>query len=294
MASIKEIRTRIKSVESTLKITNAMYLIASGSLRKAREQLRLTQPYFQKIQSAIADILHHSPRIEHAFFDRREDIEPTDRKVGLIVISGDRGLAGAYNHNILKLAAEKVRTTSDAKMLMVGQMGRLWAKRNDLDLLTETEYSPQNPSLELARELGRVAIDAFLRKQLDEVYLVYTKMVTPLQLEPVVTQLLPLKRELFPYESKEKAGYPPTVTYLPSEGVVMDRLAPGYCYGTMLGALVESFCSEQSARMTAMDSSSKNAKDMLKMLTLSYNRARQSAITQEISEVVGGAMAGNS
>lgn len=291
MAGMKEVRDHIKSVEETLKITNAMYLIASSSLRKARKQLEDTLPYFEKISSTISDILHHSPDIHHAYFDQRAD--KAGRQVGYIVITGDKGLAGAYNHNVLKLAEESMCAQRAPTLFVIGQMGRAYFSGKEIPIDGEFLYTAQDPTMARAREIGNTFVDLFLNGQLDEVWIVYTKMVNPLRLEPVCTKLLPLERDLFPWQRRPSEHYTNTVAYLPSESVVLDQIVPGYLKGMIFGALVESYCSEQNARMTAMDSATDNAKKLLKDLNLTYNRARQSAITQEISEIVGGAAAGD-
>ncbi len=291
MASIKEIRTHIKSVEQTLKITNAMYLISSSNLRKARKQLNDVEPYFQKIESTISDILHHSPEINHRFFDKRPGIPPERRKVGYIVITGDKGLAGAYNHNILKLAEHKMDKTPNSSLFVVGQVGRSYFQEHGIPIDVEFLYTAQNPTVSRARDIGELMMDLYLEEELDEVYILFTKMVTSFQMEPTVHKLLPLDPDVFPEKEVNKSTYNRDVAYVPSVKVVMDRLVPGYIKGDIFGALVESYCSEQNARMTAMKSSSDNARSMLQSLNLSYNRARQAAITQEITEVVGGAQA---
>ena len=291
MAGMKEVRDHIKSVEETLKITNAMYLIASSSLRKARKQLEDTLPYFEKISSTISDILHHSPDIHHAYFDQRAD--KSGRQVGYIVITGDKGLAGAYNHNVLKLAEESMCAQRAPTLFVIGQMGRAYFSGKGIPIDGEFLYTAQDPTMARAREIGNTFVDLFLNGQLDEVWIVYTKMVNPLRLEPVCTKLLPLERDLFPWQRRPSEHYTKTVAYLPSESVVLDQIVPGYLKGMIFGALVESYCSEQNARMTAMDSATENARKLLKDFNLTYNRARQSAITQEISEIVGGAAAGD-
>lgn len=291
MASIKEIRTHIKSVEQTLKITNAMYLISSSNLRKARKQLNDVEPYFQKIEVTISDILHHSPQIDHRFFDKREGIPQEKRRVGYIVVTGDKGLAGAYNHNILKLAEQKLAKTANPSLFVVGQVGRSYFQEHGIPIDGEFLYTAQNPTVARARDIGEQMIDLYMTGQLDEVYVLFTKMVTSFQMEPTVHKLLPLDPDVFPEYEKNRDKYNRDVTYVPSVKAVMDRLVPGYLKGDLFGALVESYCSEQNARMTAMKSSSDNARSMLQSLNLSYNRARQSAITQEITEVVGGAQA---
>lgn len=291
MASIKEIRTHIKSVEQTLKITNAMYLISSSNLRKARKQLTDVEPYFMKIEATISDILHHSPEISHVFFDKRPGVQPEDRKIGYIVITGDKGLAGAYNHNILKLAEQKMSESAHTSLFVVGQVGRSYFQEHGVPIDVEFLYTAQDPNMGRARDMAELMLDLYLEERLDEVYIIFTKMVNSFQIEPTIHKLLPLDPDVFPEYDKNRDTYNRDVVYVPSVKAVMDRLVPGYVKGDIFGALVESYCSEQNSRMTAMKSSSDNARAMLQTLNLSYNRARQAAITQEITEVVGGAQA---
>ena len=291
MASIKEIRTHIKSVEQTLKITNAMYLISSSNLRKARKQLTDVEPFFQKIETTISDILHHSPEINHIFFDKRPGILPQNRKIGYIVVTGDKGLAGAYNHNILKLAEQKMSQYPNTSLFVVGQVGRSYFQEHGVPIDGEFLYTAQDPTVSRARDIAEPLLDLYLGGQLDEVYMIFTKMFNSFQMEPTIHKLLPLDPDVFPEYEKNRDAYNRDVVYVPSVKAVMDRLVPGYIEGDIFGALVESYCSEQNARMTAMKSSSDNARTMLQNLNLAYNRARQAAITQEITEVVGGAQA---
>lgn len=291
MAGIKEIRTHINSVQQTLKITNAMYLISSSKLRKARQQLNNVEPYFLKITSTISDILHRSPEIEHIYFDKREDV--AEHKVGFIVITGDKGLAGAYNHNVLRLAEEHLAKVAHPTLFLIGQTGRSYFAARNIPIDGEFMYTAQDPTVSRARDIADTFIRLFRTRELDEVYVVYTEMVSPVRLEPKVRKLLPLDIDAFQWEPRqgEDGPYRQTVTYVPSADRVLSQIVPAYVKGTLFGTLVESFCSEQNARMTAMDTSTDNARDMLKTLSLRYNRARQAAITQEITEIVGGAQA---
>lgn len=251
MASIKEIRTHIKSVEQTLKITNAMYLISSSNLRKARKQLNDVEPYFQKIELTISDILHHSPEIHHPFFDKRPGIPPEKRKTGFIVVTADKGLAGAYNHNILKLAEEKMAKKPNFSLFVVGQAGRSYFQERGIPIDVEFLYTAQDPSTHRAREIAELMMDLYLDGKLDEVYILFTKMVNSFQMEPTVHKLLPLDPDVFPEFEANRDSYNRDVTYVPSVRAVMNRLVPGYIKGDIFGALVESYCSEQNARMTA-------------------------------------------
>lgn len=287
MTGMKEIRDHIKSVQQTLKITNAMYLISSANLRRARKQLNDVLPYFTKIYDAIADILQRSPELSHPYFDRRLHIPRGERKIGYIILTGDKGLAGAYNHNVLQLAEERMKRTVYPKLFVMGQVGRTYFQEQGYTMEPSFGFGVQDPTMAQARNISEIMVDKFQKQELDEVHLIYTEMVTPLELRVRELRLLPLVRSDFP-RLKEDKGFRRTMEYVPSAEAVLDNIVPGYVKGMIFGGLVESFCSEQNARMTAMQTANDNASDMLKKLSLSYNQARQTAITQEITEIVGG------
>ena len=291
MANMTEIRSRMKSIQETMKITNAMYLISSTKLRKAREKLDATAPYFELLQSTIKDILFHSPDINHTFFDQRKKIKPEDKKRGYVVMTADKGMAGAYNHNVLKLAQERLAQGNDNTLFVIGQMGRKYFTKKNVRIDMEFLYTTQDPSMWRARNIAETLVDLYRKEKLDEIYIIYTKMVTPLKAEPEIIQILPLKRQSFEEMNVELEKYHKIADYSPSPKVVMDHLVPNYVKGLIYGALVESFSSEQNARMMAMQGATESAKDMIRELSLLYNRARQAAITQEITEIVSGAKA---
>ena len=291
MANMTEIRSRMKSIQETMKITNAMYLISSTKLRKAREKLDATAPYFELLQSTIKDILFHSPDINHTFFDQRKKIKPEDKKRGYVVMTADKGMAGAYNHNVLKLAQERLAQGNDNTLFVIGQMGRKYFTKKNFRIDMEFLYTAQDPSMWRARNIAETLVDLYRKEKLDEIYIIYTKMVTPLKAEPEIIQILPLKRQSFEEMNVELEKYHKIADYSPSPKVVMDHLVPNYVKGLIYGALVESFSSEQNARMMAMQGATESAKDMIRELSLLYNRARQAAITQEITEIVSGAKA---
>lgn len=291
MANMTEIRSRMKSIQETMKITNAMYLISSTKLRKAREKLDATAPYFELLQSTIKDILFHSPDINHTFFDQRKKIKPEDKKRGYVVMTADKGMAGAYNHNVLKLAQERLAQGNDNTLFVIGQMGRKYFTKKNVRIDMEFLYTAQDPSMWRARNIAETLVDLYRKEKLDEIYIIYTKMVTPLKAEPEIIQILPLKRQSFEEINVELEKYHKIADYSPSPKVVMDHLVPNYVKGLIYGALVESFSSEQNARMMAMQGATESAKDMIRELSLLYNRARQAAITQEITEIVSGAKA---
>ena len=292
MASITEIRSRMRSVEQTLKITNAMYLISSAKVKKARKQLSEVEPYFDRLAKTILDIFRHSPDLQHRYIEGHEKPKE-ERKTGFVVITGDKGLAGAYNHNVLKLAESYLARKKDPTLFLIGQMGRHYFEKKNISIDGEFMYTAQDPTLERAREIVDTLVGLFEQGALDVIYLVFTHTYSAMRMEPEIIKLLPLDRAMLSARRglSEADQYRDVVRYEPSKEAVLDVLVPGVLKGYMFAALVESFCSEQNARMTAMDTASDSAKEMLSSLSLEFNRARQGAITQEITEIAGGAAA---
>lgn len=290
MASITEIRSRMRSIEQTLKITNAMYLISSAKVKKARKQLSEVEPYFDRLARTILDIFRHSPELQHRFIEGHHKSRD-DRKTGFVVITGDKGLAGAYNHNVLKLAESYLERKKDSTLFLIGQMGRHYFEKKNIPIDGEFMYTAQDPTITRAREISNTLLNLYEDGALDEIYLVFTRSYSAMRMEPEIIKLLPLDRAMLSAHRglSEADQYRDVVRYEPSPEAVLDVLVPGVIKGYLFSALVESFCSEQNARMTAMDSASESARDMLKTLSLEFNRARQGAITQEITEIAGGA-----
>lgn len=285
MANIREIHSRMKSIKDIMKITNAMYLISSSKLKKARKSLLATQPYFEMLQSTIHNILVRAPHMHQIYFARREEIKPSERKRGYIVITADKGLAGSFNHNVIKKAEAEMAKGENNKLFIVGQVGRQYFLRRGVPIEHEFLYTAQSPNMYRARCMSETIIELFQKGELDDVYVIFNKMITPVKSEVKMMRILPLERKKF---ERRAAGYQ-HANFSPSPEEVMDRLVPNYIKGIIFGVLVESFSSEQNARMTAMEAATKSAKDMLKELDLIYNRARQASITQEITEIVSGA-----
>ena len=292
MAGITEIRSRMRSIEQTLKITNAMYLISSAKVKKARKQLAEVEPYFDRLARTVLDIFRHSPDLKHRYIEGHH--KPKDEcRTGFVVITGDKGLAGAYNHNVLKLAEEYLGRKKDPTLFLIGQMGRHYFEKKNITIDGEFMYTAQDPNLERAREISETLLDLYEQNALDEVYLVFTHSFSAMRMEPEIIKLLPLDRAMLSARRglSEADRYRDVVRYEPSPEAVLDVLVPGVLKGYLFAALVESFCSEQNSRMAAMDSASDSARDMLKRLSLEFNRARQGAITQEITEIAAGATA---
>lgn len=288
MASAKEIQDRMRSIKDTLKITNAMYMISSSKLKKSKKMLADTEPYFYTLQSEMSRILRHLPDMNSIYFKTNAEIPERKRKAGYIVITADKGLAGSYNHNILKLAEEELEKRDDYKLFVLGELGRHYFEQKGINIDKQFHFVVQDPSLSRARRIAEDLLKLYHENQLDELYIIYTTMVNAMQEEAQVAQLLPLKKTDFKI---------PVPIDIPLEGLalkpsaeeVMDHIVPNYVVGFVYGALVEAFSCEQNARMMAMEGATNSAKQMLKELDIEYNRARQDAITQEITEVIAGA-----
>ena len=288
MASAKEIQDRMRSIKDTLKITNAMYMISSSKLKKSKKMFADTEPYFYTLQSEMSRILRHLPDMNSIYFKTNAEIPERKRKAGYIVITADKGLAGSYNHNILKLAEEELEKRDDYKLFVLGELGRHYFEQKGINIDKQFHFVVQDPSLSRARRIAEDLLKLYHENQLDELYIIYTTMVNAMQEEAQVAQLLPLKKTDF------KIPVPIDIplerlALKPSAEEVMDHIVPNYVVGFVYGALVEAFSCEQNARMMAMEGATNSAKQMLKELDIEYNRARQAAITQEITEVIAGA-----
>lgn len=292
MANAREIQSRIKSVQDTMKITNAMYMISSSKMKKAKKVLEDTEPYFYNMQAAIARILRHIPDIQHPFFSVRHLVPQQERKTGIIVVTGDKGMAGAYNHNITKLTDEFMeKTPGYHKLYVLGMVGRQYYEKKSADVDGSFRYTVQKPTMHRARLISEEIVRAFLDRELDEVHIIYTQMQNAAVMEPVDMQLLPLKKASFSPAQIPVGAPQEEIEMFPSADVVLDTMIPNYLTGVIYGCLVEAYASENNARMTAMQSSTDSAKKILQDLSIQFNRARQAAITQEITEVISGAKA---
>ena len=293
MANIKEIRDRINSVNDTRKITNAMYLISSTKLRKARKMLTDTEPFFFATQAMISRIVRHLPEgVENIFLESRSDIPDEEKRRGYIVFTDDKGLAGAYNHNVLKLAEENIGKNGDNfKLFVIGEVGRFHFLSKNINIEESFMFTSQNPTLHRATKIAAEILDYYDRREIDEFYCIYTTVHGNV-CETRYEKLLPL--DIITDIRKEHIN---TGTMReeflmePSPSAILDNIVPNYITGYIYGALVEAFCSVQSSRMMAMDSANKNAQKMLDALQRTYNRQRQAMITQEITEVASGAKA---
>lgn len=293
MPNTKEIQNRMSSIKDTMKITNAMYLISSTKLKKAKRDVENTEPYFYNLHYAITRMLRHMPDIQHRYFDNSDTYtKKEEKKKGYLVITGDKGMAGAYNHNVLKQMEELVREDENAKIFVVGEMGRHYCLTHGYPIEEAFHYTVQNPTLHRARNIARRLVELYKKHEVDEVSIIFTKMDGAVTTETEVDQLLPLQKVRFEGSNKLPPGVVADEFLLfPTAEAIMDNLVPNYITGFIFGALVEAYCSEQNSRMMAMDAANKSAGDMLHELEVQYNRVRQAAITQEITEVISGAKA---
>lgn len=291
MANMKEIQSRISSVKDTMKITNAMYMISSSKMQQARKKLEDTEPYFYGLQGEISRILRHVPEMEHPYFEQREKLKGNQRKIATIVVTGDKGMAGAYNHNVLKLAEEMLQMPGDHRLYVIGELGRHYFAQRNVHVDEEFHYTVQNPSMHRARMIAGKILPLFHEEELDEVYIIFTRMENSLSCIPEKIQLLPLEHTSFSEMKMPLNVHRESIALYPSAESVLDSIVPNYIIGMIYGCLVESYSSEHNARMMAMQAATDSAKEIIKDLSIEYNRARQAAITQELTEVVSGARA---
>lgn len=293
MANAREIQGRMKSIKDTMKITNAMYMVSSSKLQKARRDLKNTELFFYLIQDSLAKILDAAPEAGNRFFDTRDFKSKKDKTVGYLVITADKGLAGAYNHNVIKLAEKLAENEEKGMLFVVGQLGRHYFESKSIPIDYNFNYTAQNPTMNRARHIAGVLSKLFLQNKIDEVYVVYTRMVNSMTVEATSQKILPLEKGSIKMQENELVEKYENAAFLPDAQTVFNKIVPDYLTGFIFGALVESYCSEHNARMMAMQTATDSAKEMIRDLSIQFNRARQAAITQEITEVVGGSKASN-
>ena len=293
MAGTKEIKDHIDSVQETKKITSAMYLIASTKLRRARQELDNTRPYFEALRREIKRIFRTvgGEVVDSPYFYPLEGEAPLDKPNACLVITADKGLAGAYNQNAIKEALKLLDTHPDTKLYVVGEYGRRFFASHGIPIEHSFLYTAQNPTMARAREISALLLDGFENDRLDKIYVVYTDMGNGMDFQARCTRVLPFHRTHFADSARVEPPVTTPVEFLPSVQAVLDSMMPSYVSGFIYSALIDSFCCEQQARMTAMDSANQNAEKLLGELSLEFNRVRQSAITQEITEVSAGARA---
>ena len=286
MAGSKEIRTKIKSVQNTRKITKAMEMVAASKMRKAQERMRAARPYGEKIRNVAAHISHANPEYRHPFLVRRDTV----KKVGIIIITTDKGLCGGLNTNVQRLAMNKMKEWEAQgetfEVCCIGNKGLGFMQRLGANVVSQVTGLGDRPQIEKLIGTIKVMIDGYVSDRFDRIELFYTRFINTMKQEAVMEQLLPL--------SGDRLGTPSGTwdyIYEPEADVVLDQVMTRYIEAIIFQAMAENMASEQSARMVAMKSASDNAGNVIDELTLIYNKARQAAITKELSEIVGGAAA---
>jgi F-type H+-transporting ATPase subunit gamma len=286
MPGTKEIRVKIKSVQNTRKITKAMEMVAASKMRKAQERMRMARPYGEKIRNVAAHISHANPEYRHPFLVPRDSV----KRVGLIVITTDKGLCGALNTNLLRMALNQYKAWQtegeEIDVCCIGNKGFGFMQRLGANIVSHAIQIGDRPQMDKLIGTIKVMLDGYSKDRFDRVVIGYTRFLNTMKQEPVMEQLLPL--------SGERMGAPETVwdyLYEPEAKAVLDQVMTRYIEAIIFQAVAENMASEQSARMVAMKAASDNARDLIDELTLIYNKNRQAGITKELSEIVGGAAA---
>ena len=277
--SMKDIKLRIKSVESTMQITKAMELVASSKMRRAKERVEHSRPYFETLHKTLTKIAAADPRARNPYL-RRAEI----KKTLLIVIAGDRGLAGGYNSNVLRQAQQKA---GDVVVLPIGKRSAEYFVHHEVPLFTQEVLLAADITVGECFQLARRITEGYCKGEYDAVKICYTRFDSMMTQTASTMEVLPLSME--PTEEQKAEARRSQILYKPSSEEVFRAIIPEYVAGIVYGAVCESVASELAARRTAMDAATKNAGEMIEHLNLYYNRARQAAITQEITEIVAGA-----
>lgn len=295
MPKTGEIKARMNSIGQIQKVTKAMKVVSASKLKRARDQLAEVSPFFDDIEEVLIEILSHSAEIANPVFDKRKEKDPEDRTTAILVMTGDKGLSGGYDTNVCKRVEQLIKEQPNAnvEVLICGRMGREYFRKTSYKVDDDYIYPLREPTLFRAREMGEIIWERFKEEQYDDVYIVYTKMKSALSLEPTAMRLLPMDisdfRERLNITEMKPAD--DMMKFEPSPEAVFNVIIKKYMTWVTYNCLVQAYTSEQSSRMNAMESATDNAEEMLEKLNLDYNRARQAAITQEITEIIGGASA---
>jgi len=288
MAGSREIRNKIKSVQNTRKITKAMEMVAASKMRKAQDRMRHARPYADKLRNIAAHLANANPEYRHPFLVKRDGL----KAVGVILVTTDKGLCGGLNTNILRMLTQRMREIEGqgarVQITAIGNKGLGFMQRINAKVVSQIVHLGDTPNLEKLIGPVKVQLDAYANGEIDAVYLAYNRFINTMKQEPVIEQLLPLDPSHMQDTSRE---YSWDYLYEPDAQTVLDELLLRYAEALIYQGVVENMASEQSARMVAMKSASDNAKPVIGDLQLSYNKARQAAITKELSEIVSGAAA---
>ena len=286
MASGREIKTKIKSVQNTRKVTRALEMVSASKIRKAQDRMKSSRPYARAMKQVIGHLAHANSEYRHPFLVEREQV----KRVGYIIVSSDRGLAGGLNNNLFRRTLGEVRQWQDKgagiDVVTIGQKASVFFRRIKVDMLASVTHLGDKPQLEQLVGVIKVMLDAYAQGKVDRVYLVYNNFVNTMTQRAVFDQLLPL-----PPDESAATTHDWDYLYEPDPGTVLEHVLTRYVESLVYQAVLENVASEHAARMVAMKSASDNASKLIDTLNLVYNKARQAAITQEISEIVGGAAA---
>ena len=284
MASIADIRHHMRVVSQTRQITRAMHMISTAKMKKGLARYEANQTYLSEVRQTIKDVLTHVEESHETGYLRR----PEGRRAAHIIIAADKGLAGGYNSGVLELAEEHMQTFEESNIFCIGQMAREYLERRGHIIDIEFAHVIQDPTLYHARQIAETVLELYNQDMIDEVYVVYTRRISTMVQKPEVIRLLPVRAEDFDDVEATVDGSE-EILYEPSVSRLMELLIPQYLIGIIYSALVQSFASEQCARMNAMDAATRNANEMMDQLGHELNRARQSQITNEIAEIIAGA-----
>lgn len=289
MLSASEIKTRINGINDTKKITDAMYMISSAKMRKALKDSAETKPYFSALTRKIGELFHYIPQTENRYFKVTLPENVLHRNHGILLITSDKGLAGAYNQEAISVCEEYMSKHPQTTLFIIGEYGRRYFMNKKVDFVKDFLYSASHPSVYEARKICAALLEYYDRKAVDEIDIIYTDFMGNKPGACKKTTLLPLEKTSFYREDLTQSQT--DRKFLESPDAVLDGVVPSYLMGFIYGSLVESFCSEQQARMNAMKSASDNAEEMLRKLKIQYNKLRQAAITNEMIEITAGARA---
>lgn len=287
MASLRDLKTRINSTKKTMQITKAMHMVSASKLNRAEQNAKAFVPYMEKMQEVVASLADGTSGVSHPMLETREV-----KKTAYLVITSDRGLAGAYNSNVLRhvyrTIKERHQSSDEYMMIVIGRIGRDFFKKRNMPIGLEITGLADQPAFADIKSIANQTVSMFADEVFDELYLVYNHFVSAIQQDLVEKKLLPLSNIA---EGMETTGSSPEYEFDPSQEEILEVLLPQYAESLVYGALLDSKASEHAARMTAMKNATDNAGELIDTLTLAFNRARQAAITQELTEIVSGAAA---
>ncbi len=290
MAGSADIKNRIKGIQDTRKITNAMYLISSTKLRKAKKSMEDIEPYYYGLQNLMQRMMRHFPETTHPYLKSNDDRPESEMTHGFLVITADKGLAGSYNSNVLKETG-KLMQDREARLYVVGEAGRRFFDQKKIPIEENFTYTAQNPTRARARVITNTFLKDYEEGKIHDLTVVFTAMKNSLEAETRVMKLMPLEKTL-PLNDMPSDVTQEEFIIHPSPKEVLGAIIPPYVAGLVYSALVESYCCEQNSRMQAMSAANDSADEIIEELRIKYNRNRQGSITQEITEVSAGARSG--